>query len=1128
MPIDIATGDVELAREDFVLPGRVPLKWTRHFRTTLLKSYGPLAPGWTTSMFPSITRVGKEWHFTSGEGDLHVFADPDESIAKGRTIRLLGAFLELVRSETRLIVTQWNVDSGEIQRFVFEAERSSDGLTLLLVGIEDVCGDGLALIRDTSGRLGKLHQRIENRTVTVSYSPQGRIASLALVTSGGETQLVGYEYDAAGRLSAVIDRRGLANRYEYDGQSRVTREILKDGSVYSYKYDEKGRCTHFSGLDHYNEKRLRFVDTAATTIVTNSYGKSSIYEYLPSGQIVSEADPSGNKRRTVFDEFNRIVARIDPVGGTTRYTYDEHGNRDSIADPLGHTYQFTFNSHHQPLSMTDPLGKTWHREYDASHRLSTSRNPLGASWTIAYDPASNPAVITDPLGSTRRLHYRDGLVMEMTDWMGHATRFAWDEFGRVVERVGPVGERTTFDYDAVGNPVAMQLPDGSRLHATYDAGDNLNSFTSANGYTTRWRYGSCHRLLERVDPIGRVVRYGWGTEPERLDRVINEKGETCSYFHDDQGRTVREQTFDDRELSFEYDAAARRVAVTNGNGEKIQFKRDAAGNLVEQSLPDGGVTRCEYDPLGRLTAAVNPDIPVKFEYDDAGRLIRETQGDEWVLTDYNAAGEITRTQTSLGHEVRYELDSNGRVRKLSTGNGHDLLFERDPRGFETGREMPCGLRLEQRFDSMGHLLEQRVGRAVDQSPRSPRAELRITSGREVIKRVYQYDLEGLLVSVKDGQWGTTDYSYDPAERLLSALRDRGLSEHFEYDATDNVILNSEQHHDRKDCSAYSSGNLLTQKADTRYEYDRDGRLVRKTEHADSDNQQVWDYSWDSEGRLRTVGRPDGAKWNYKYDAFGRRIAKVGQNSVQRFLWNGEVIIHEMQDGAQPVAWLMKRDSFVPLARVYNGEFHSIITDHIGTPREMLDSHAKVIWSAAFSAWGQTDRPVTSIAKHDCPMRFQGQWFDEESGLHYNRFRYYDPKDSRFISPDPIGVVGGLNLYQYTRNPVLWVDPFGLNDCTDPQSKEGLARSLTSEEQLAQVTQGLGTPIAGAGTTTPLRDAPRLAAQYGGAPGDWAKVRSESSSAHGVQLPGGGNFETHAYQNMATGQVVEPKTKVEGH
>jgi RHS repeat-associated protein len=1053
MPIDIATGDVDLARDDFVLPGRVAIKWTRRYRSALLGTTGsPLGPGWTASWLPALKSVEQAWEFVTPEGVLNTFPDPAGRLERGQVIRLLGAFLELSREGNRYIVTQWNVESGEIQRFVFAGERATGAPPL--VAVENVSGDGVEVSWDASGRLKSLRQRIEKRTVQVNCSPAGRITSLVLVTKEGtRTELVRYEYDAAGRLSAAFDRKGLANRYEYDEHSRVRREILKDGAVYTYRYDDRGRCIHFTGLDHYNEKRLLFIDAANRTMVTNSYGKTSIFERTPDGQISGEVDPAGHQRRTEFDEYNRIVAKIDPMGAATRFTYDRNGNRDSITDPLGHAYRFTFNAYHQPLSVTNPLGKTWHREYDAKHRLVASHNPLAARWTIAYDQSGSPAAITDPLGSTRRLRFADGLVQEVTDWMGHPTRFAWDDFGRVIERIGPVGERTAFRYDPAGNPVEVELPDRGRLRATYDGGDNLTSFTNAKGHTTRLRYGSCRRLLERVDPIGRVVRYGWGTEPERLDRVINEKGETFTYFRDDQGRIVRERSFDDREQSFDYDAAGRCVVVTNGNGEKIQLKRDAAGKLVEQALPDGAVTSFEYDPVGRIVAAVNPDIPVRFEYDDAGRLVREIQGDKWVRTEYNAAGEGVRTRTSLGHEVRYELDPNGRVAKLTTGNNHSLAFERDARGLETGRQMPGDIRLEQRFNSMGRLLEQRVGRPSLPSGLDsvPVQESRILEGYEVIKRNYGYDADGLLLSIQDGQWGTTNYAYDPAERLLSALRHQGLNEHFEYDATDNLTRVQQQGRDSSDQSCtYGSGNRLLQKGDTRYEYDPDGRLVRKTESASSDKPQVWKYTWNAQGQLRRLRRPDGAEWEYKYDAFGRRTSKVGPCGTQGFLWDGDAVTHEVRAGLLSVAWIMRRGSFSPLAKVQEGTLYPVLNDHLGTPREMLDSAGKLVWASLHSAWGEVERKHNPQFAHDCPIRFQGQWFDEESGLHYNRFRYYDPAICRFVSPDPLRVMGGNNLFRYVLNPIFRIDPLGLTQpgCTDITAEELEGKTRSEIRELA--------------------------------------------------------------------------------
>jgi RHS repeat-associated protein len=972
-------------------------------------------------------RVGTDWHFTTGEGDVHIFADSESRVVRGHAVKLPGAFLELARKENRLIVTQWDVDYGEVQRFVFAAERVDDALTLVLAGIENACGDGIELTWGASGRMTRLRQRAEKRTIIVNYSEAGRIRSLALLAdSGVQIELVRYEYNDAGCLSAAFDRRGLATRYEYDAHFRVSREILKDGAVYSYKYDEKGRCIHFSGLDHYNEKRLRFLDNARTTIVTNSYGKSSVYRYLPSGQIVSETDPTGNTQSTVFDEYNRIIARVDAIGATTRYSYDEDGNRDSVTDPLGNTYRFVFNAHHQAVSITNPLGKTWLREYDSQQRLVTSTNPANEQWTIGYDEVGNPSIITDPLGATRRLRFTNGLVTEMTDWMGNSTRFAWDEFGRVIERVGPVHDRTTVRYDPTGNPEEVELPDGGRLRATYDSGGNLSSFTNAKGHTSRLRYGPCGRLLEAVDPLGRAIRYLWGTEPKRLNAVINEKGEIFSYIHDDLGRVVRERSFDGREQAFDYDRRGHCVAFTNGNGETLRLKRDAAGQLVKATRADGEITSYEYDSVGKLVAGLNSDIPVWFEYDDAGRLIREIQGQDWVRTYYNAVGEVIRTQTSFDHEVRYELDPNSSVLKLVTGNNDTITFERDARGFETGRQMPGGLRLKQLFDSMGRLLEQRVNRTLDWRVTYSSPELRTAAGNEVVKRSYRYDPDGLVLSIKDGKWGSTAYAYDPAERLLNALRKEGLNEHFDFDATDNLTrIRQEGLTSVDDACIYGPGNRLLQRGDTRYEYDLDGRLVRKTEAASTGQPQVWLYSWDVLGQLKGLIRPDGTEWEYKYDAFGRRVAKLGPKSIRQFLWNGDVIIHERQDSGHPVAWITESRSFAPLAKVQDGKFFTLLNDHLGTPREMFDSSGDLVWAANWTAWGQIERKQHPLSKQDCPFRFQGQYFDDESQLHYNRFRYYDPENGRFIGPDPIGLAGGVNLYQYVHNPIAWVDVLGL-------------------------------------------------------------------------------------------------------
>src|SRR5262249_6249921 len=151
---------------------------------------------------------------------------------------------------------------------------------------------------------------------------------------------------------------------------------------------------------------------------------------------------------------------------------------------------------------------------------------------------------------------------------------------------------------------------------------------------------------------------------------------------------------------------------------------------------------------------------------------------------------------------------------------------------------------------------------------------KIASRQEVVRRSYRYDGDGLLLTVRDRVWGTVDYSYDPAERLLSALRDRGLTEEFEYDAGDNLVdVRYRGSEVNRSVFDYGPGNRLLGRDDTRYEYDLAGRLVRRIDGASRELPQTWTFDWDALGQLRKLRRPDEQEWQYKYDAFGRRVAK---------------------------------------------------------------------------------------------------------------------------------------------------------------------------------------------------------------------------------------------------------------
>ncbi|HEX7241518.1 MAG TPA: DUF6531 domain-containing protein, partial [Longimicrobiaceae bacterium] len=330
MPVDIASGSVELAFEDVALPGKVTLVWDRRYSTSRVgRAAQPFGSGWANRYFATLTRRPGGFDFVTPRGGSVSIDDPDGLADRGRPAANLGAFLEVFWDGRHYVVQNWDADSGEVWRYRFDPAPSGEASRLRR--IEDVTGQPLELLWDERGRLTAVEQRAERRTLVLTYTPYGLVDRVIVRMVSGEQHLLArYEYDAAQRLAAAYDAAENADRYEYDPDGRLVREIVKDGGVFSYRYDSGGRCIRTSGLDHYDEKRLRFLDAGGITEVTDSYGSTRLYRRLPSGQLLSEADPLGGERTTGYDDQGRIVEQTDATGAVTRYAYDAYGNRTLI------------------------------------------------------------------------------------------------------------------------------------------------------------------------------------------------------------------------------------------------------------------------------------------------------------------------------------------------------------------------------------------------------------------------------------------------------------------------------------------------------------------------------------------------------------------------------------------------------------------------------------------------------------------------------------------------------------------------------------------------------------------------------------------------------------------------------
>ncbi len=1031
-PVDVASGTVYSTHADIApISGKFWLEWERRYSTALLTMPpGPFGPGWTNCYFAALTKDKDEFRFLTPEGGIEIFADREGIVDNGGVVRNFGTFQELAKRKHEYVVTRWDVDTGDIERYVFKIGKKGEAWPL--ASIEDVTGQGLDLHYDHLGRLRGIQQRLEKRTLFLEYDSQNHISSVNFLLPHDQRQtLARYEYDRHGRLSAAYDALNHVDRYEYDDHARMTREIVKDGGVFFFRYDEKGRCTKTSGLDRYDEKTFRYYENIGWTEVTDSLGHVWRFQWTPTGQVEKTISPLGAIHSTKFDDYGRIMQEVEPNGAVTKYSYDEAGNMSEFINALGNVVRYEYNERHQTVKIIDLAQNEWLREYDEHGRMTAMGDPLGNWWRYRHDHVGNMIEVQNPYGASMKLHYNSaGDEIERTNWQGLITeRKQCDWHGRVIKWSDALGNDVIIEYDALSRIKMVQWPDGTSTRSTYDAGSNLLTVTDGNGGVTRYRNGSCGLLQAKQDSLGAEVKFVWGTEPGQLLEVHNENGEIYRFEYDQEGQLVKEVGFDGTTKTYEYDLAGHCSAVTNELNEKTLFVRDVLGQLVRKIMPDGNEASFEYDPLGQMTLAANAACKIGFEYDALGQLLKEHQLNDTIETSYDLWGNEAQVQTSRGLGLAFQYDENGLPRSLTLGNGQRIEFRHNDVELEEQRLLPGGIEVLSEYDAAGRLLTRR---AEEESPAdNPNNEA------EAKRRYhFQYDRAGNLIQ-QQSKDGSVAYLYDSLGQLLSRQPSGGPSENFRYDLAGNIISRESTPW------TYGPGNRLLKSNDSiEYEYDRNGQLAQKFVRSASGD-QVWKYRFNGAGELIEVTNPMGAVTSFAYDPLGRRIEKRFGGEVTRFIWKGDVLIHEIREDKDKIDYIFKSGSFEPIAQINDGVSYFYLVDHIGAPRELFGADGNLAWSANYRAWGQLDNLTKNSA--ETFIRFPGQYFDAETGLCYNRFRYYDPEIGRYISPDPLGLEGGINLYRYAINPIWWIDPFGLG--VSENAANGDRREATRARQL---------------------------------------------------------------------------------
>ena len=1023
-PVNVANGSVFTSLVDFELSGPIPFKWERFWFSN--KAYkGPLGQSWfhkydlalqVQDENTAIVRLeeGREIYFSLP------FAG-QSSFNRAEKLTLFNDGNTLYLRDHNLLTYHFKIDdkkNGFSQLYNLKKIEDRNGFTIkfeygqsnVLSKITDSAGRELLFTADNKGRITQIEGPHPDRA--------------------GETLVFqSYTYDEVGNLIESRDALNQAFRFEYQGHL-LTKEINRNGLSFYFEYDsidESAKCYRTWGDGGIYENKLYYF--SGYTEVENSLGHRTTY-YHEGGLVRKTIDPNGGITLTSYNEFNELLSEKNPLGFGPTYGYDERGNQVIILDPSGATTQVEYNALNLPLKAIDPVGGIWQWQYDGKGNLLQRTNPLGHKTQYSYQGGLLSELINPAGGKTLLVYGEQHHLKMLVTPDGQASWWSYDALGRCLETTDPKGNTQIRKYNLNSWVTEVREPDGNIRRLRYDNEGNVIRAKDLQ-YDVRFEYGGMDRLKARTQ-AGTRVEFRYDTE-EQLTGIVNEHGYAYRFALDANGNVTEEQGFDGIRRVYVRDAADRVTEVQRPGGLLTQYTHDPCDRVMQIKHSDNSFETFAYREDGELIEAKNANSTVKLERDLLGQVIREHQGDVTVESDYDRLGMRTTVKSSLGADFNYARNVMGDVNQVSAGN-FQVSFQRDALGLELEREFSGGLR--------SRWSRERLGRPTKQETFAGGSGMQRT-------RTYQWGVNDRLQQIQDSQRGLTRFGHDDFGNLAWSENPDGSTLFRMPDAVGNLFCTKDRT-DRK----YGPAGQLLRSGTTRFQYDAEGNLIRKTEAGSKE----WHYEWNASGMLNQVIRPDGERVTFTYDALGRRISKTFRETSTRWIWDGNIPLHEWVDRAKNkvsvkelaiqadatggdhikglITWLFESESFAPLAKITAESSFGIVSDHLGTPLSMHTPSGENIWSADLNVYGK----VLNLhgKAEDCPFRYPGQYEDVETGLYYNRFRYYDAKEGRYVSQDPLGLEGGFNIYAYVKDTTTWMDYIGLaGSCRLQQEYERL-------------------------------------------------------------------------------------------
>jgi RHS repeat-associated protein len=941
-------------------------------------------------------------------------------------------------------VTSYTYDARGEQISVQHPDRAIETTTWtngLKTADTNVFGQTESFQYDVLGNLTRITDRGGN-VRTFTYDPTFSQLTSSTMPGGRVTT---YTYDAAGNVLQMIDPMGGITSMTYDAHGLVSSVTTPRGNATvtsgdfttTYTYNDAGRIlTRTTDLP--STETYTYDARGDLTSATDTDSHITQYQYNSLGEMIRSTDPLGGTITFTYDLMGHVASKTDQLGRTTTYAYDPRQHMVRTTDPDGTILVATFDAAGNPITSTDELGRTTTTLYDADGRRAGTINPDGTDSLTIYDGGNRVVAAIDADGNVTRYGYDVlGHVTSITDALNQTAARTYDAVGNLTSATDPLGRTTTYQYDLLNRRTAVTDPLGNTTATAYDADGNVIAVTDPLGHVTRYGYDVRERLVTTTDALNETTTRTYDPVGNLLS-ITDPAHNTTTYTYDALNRMTTSTDATGATLTRGYDAIGNITSTTDRDGRTRRFTYDLRDHQTSEQWLDASAQpvrtiRYTYDGAGELTSATDPDSSYAYTYDLRGRRTSEdnkgTPGVPNVVFSYtfDGAGDLlTATDTINGVRqgaTSYTYDALNRVTRITqTGTGVtdarvDLSYDAASQLTTLTRDADlAGTRTvattTYSYDADGHV-----------------TGMRHAAGATVIAAyAWTFDPAG-RVTQETGSDGTSTYTYDATNQLLSATHTTQPAESYTYDANGN-----------RTGSGYVIGpdNRLLSDGRYNYSYDGEGSLVKRVEIATGN---ITEYSYDYRDRLTSVVFTDSAghvtqEVDYTYDVSNRRIARSydpdgpGAQAAQvtRYVNRGENIALQFNGSGTLTDRVLYGPAVDQVLADENatGQLSWFLADRLGSVRNVINSTGAVLDHLVYNSFGQITAESNPANRPE--FTFTGRDSDAVTGLQNNRARSYDAATGRFVSQDPLSFAAGdPNLYRYVgNNSVLLIDPRGLS------------------------------------------------------------------------------------------------------